>query len=388
MMAARTRIWFLALLPVALLAVLSLVVANTGVVSFLRQGVPPVEELTFERVTLAPDLITLEVVNGGPDPVTVAQVIVDDAFWEFTVAPSPTVARLGRATIQVPYPWVQDEPHEVTLLSSTGLTFSHEIPVATVTPSAGPRFFGIFALIGLYVGVIPVAIGLLWYPLLRRLKRRWVDFALALTIGLLVFLGADALHEALESAAQLAGAFQGTLLVVVGTLGAVLLLQMAARTRLEGGGAKGRGAVAFLIALGIGLHNLGEGLAIGAAYSLGEAALGAFLIVGFMLHNTTEGLGIVAPIAQDRPRLRTLAGLGLLAGVPTIFGAWIGGLAYSPLYATLFLAVGAGAIAQVVIALYRVVGRESEGSMWTPLSAGGVLVGLLVMYGTGLLVAV
>jgi zinc transporter ZupT len=145
--------------------------------------------------------------------------------------------------------------------------------------------------------------------------------------------------------------------------------------------------VALLVALGIGLHNLGEGLAIGAAYSLGEAALGAFLIVGFMLHNTTEGLGIVAPIARDEPRIRTLAGLGLLAGGPTVLGAWIGGLAYSPLYATFFLAVGAGAIAQVVLALYRVLGREADGGAWTPLNAGAVLAGMLVMYVTGLLVA-
>ena len=168
----------------------------------------------------------------------------------------------------------------------------------------------------------------------------------------------------------------------------LLLLQMVSRSKVDQGGAEGRSAVAFLIALGIGLHNLGEGLAIGAAYALGEAALGAFLIIGFMLHNTTEGLGIVAPIAKDRPKLKTLIGLGLLAGAPTVVGAWIGGLAYSPLYSTLFLAIGAGAIAQVVLVLFKVVAREAEGTALTPLTAGGVLVGLLVMYGTGLLVAV
>jgi zinc transporter ZupT len=162
---------------------------------------------------------------------------------------------------------------------------------------------------------------------------------------------------------------------------------MASGTRVAQGGAEGRRAVAYLIALGIGLHNLGEGLAIGAAYALGEATLGAFLVIGFMLHNSTEGLGIVAPIARDQPSFRTLAGLGLLAGGPTIVGAWIGGLAYSALAATVFLSVGAGAIAQVVIALYRVVSKETEGKLWTPLTAGGVLAGMVVMYATGLLVA-
>jgi zinc transporter ZupT len=381
------RLWLWGLLPVALLAALSLLVTRGQVIEFLRRGVPPVEELTFERVSLAPNTIRVVVVNGGPDPVTVAQVLVDEAFWEFTISPSSRVGRLRRATIEIPYPWVWGEPHQVKLLTSTGLTFTHEIAVAAETPRPGPRFFGVFTVIGLYVGVIPVAIGLLWLPFLRNLERRWMHFALALTAGLLLFLGADAVQEGLEAAESVAGAFQGTMVVVLGAAGTVLLLQMVSRARVTAGGEQGRRAVAYLIALGIGLHNLGEGLAIGAAYALGEATLGAFLIVGFMLHNTTEGLGIVAPIAHDRPRLKTLAALGALAGLPTVLGAWIGGLAYSPLYATLFLSVGAGAIAQVVIALYRVVAREQEGTVWTPYTAGGVLAGMVVMYGTGLLVA-
>ncbi|MFQ6046693.1 MAG: ZIP family metal transporter [Gemmatimonadales bacterium] len=384
----RTRQWFWALLPLLLLGGVALAVAETDLTAFLRRGVPPAEDLTVDRAVLRPGIIVLDVVNGGPDPVTVAQVMVDEAYWDFTITPGATLPRLGRGTIEIPYPWVQGEPHLVTLLTSTGLTFTHEIRVATETPPAGPRYFVLFALVGLYVGIIPVAIGLMWYPWLRGLEPRWIHFALALTAGLLIFLGADTVHEALEASSSVAGAFQGVALVVVGFLGALLLLDMASRSRVDRTGSEGRRWVAFLIALGIGLHNLGEGLAIGAAYSLGEAALGAFLIVGFMLHNTTEGLGIVAPIAKDRPGLATLAGLGLLGGGPTVLGAWIGGLAYSPLFATLFLALGAGAIGQVVLALYRVVSREAEGPVWNPLTAGGVLVGLVVMYGTGLLVAV
>lgn len=384
---AVRRAWLWGLLPLVLLGLLSLIVARGGLIEFLRRGVPPVEELTFDRVTLGPNLIRVEVVNGGPDPVTIAQVMMDEAFWQFTIKPSATVGRLGRATIEIPYPWVQGETHEIKVLTSTGLTFAHEIAVATETPRAGGRFFAAFTAIGLYVGVIPVAIGLLWFPFLRTLDRRWIHFALALTAGLLVFLGADALHEALEASAGVAGAYQGALVVLVGAVGALLLLQVLSRPRLGAGGEDARRAVAYLIALGIGLHNLGEGLAIGAAYSLGEATLGAFLIIGFMLHNTTEGLGIVAPIAQDRPRLATLVALGLLAGAPTVVGAWVGGLAYSPLYATLFLSIGVGAIAQVVAALYRMVSRETGGMVWTPYTASGVLAGLLVMYGTGLMVA-
>ncbi|MCZ6761119.1 MAG: metal transporter [Gemmatimonadetes bacterium] len=382
------RQWLLGLTPLVLLAVLSVVVLKGGLVDFLGRGFPPVEELSFERVTLAPGVIAVELVNGGPDPVTVAQVLVDEAFWSFTIEPSATIPRLGRATIEIPYPWVQDEAHGIMLLTSTGVTFEHEIELATATPVLGARYFFIFGAVGLYVGVIPVLIGLLWFPFLRRLERRWIHFMLALTAGLLIFLGADALEEGIEAAHAVAGAFQAKILVFVGAIATFLLLQAASHRSTSRGDASGRMTVALLIAAGIGLHNLAEGLAIGAAYSLGEAALGAFLIIGFMLHNTTEGLGIVAPIASDRPRIRTLAALGAIAGVPTILGAWIGGLAYSPLIAVLFLSVGAGAIAQVVVALYRVVERESEGATLNPITATGTVVGFAIMYGTGLFVAV
>ncbi len=380
--------WFA--LPLVLLAGLSLVVTRGGLLSTLARGVPPVEALTVERARLTPGHITLTVVNGGPDPVTVAQVMVDEAFWRFTMSPGRTVPRLGRAMIDVPYPWVVGEPHQVKLVSANGITFDHEIPVAMETPSADAGSLLAFTLVGVYVGVLPVAIGLLWLPFLRQLERRWIHFALALTAGLLIFLVVDALHEALETADRVAGAFQGTGLVALAALGTWLALQAvsgAGRGGKAEAGAVERMRLAFLIALGIGLHNLGEGLAIGAAYAQGAVTLGAFLIVGFMLHNTTEGLGIVAPIAQDRPRLGTLALAGLLAGGPTIVGAWLGGLAYSAWLGVLCLGVGAGAILQVLGVLYRVVARETQGPLWSPLNALGVLAGLVVMYGTGLLVA-
>ena len=379
----NARRWLLFLFPLVLLGALSLLVAKGGLLSSLRQGVPPVEELTVDRTRLDSTGITIDVVNGGPDPVTVAQIMVDDAYWTYAIEPGHTLDRLGRATIHIPYPWVEGEPHHVRVVTSNGVTFDHEIAVAVATPPVDARYFLTFSLIGLYVGVLPVAIGLLWLPFLRQLDRRWIHFALALTGGLLVFLAAEALHEALETAQQVAGAFQGVGLVALSTLGAWLVLAAF------GGSGKAEGGLrlAFLIALGIGLHNLGEGLAIGAAYAQGAVALGAFLIVGFMVHNTTEGLGIIAPISQDQPSLKSLVLAGLLAGGPTIVGAWLGGLAYSPLLATVAMGLGAGAILQVVGVLYRAVAREAGERVWTPLNAMGVAAGLLVMYGTGLLVA-
>jgi zinc transporter ZupT len=145
--------------------------------------------------------------------------------------------------------------------------------------------------------------------------------------------------------------------------------------------------LALLVAIGIGLHNLGEGLAIGSAYAAGALALGAFLVVGFAIHNTTEGLAIVAPLASERPGLRRLALLGLIAGAPAILGAWIGAAAFNSSLAALLLGVGAGAIAQVIVQLVPSI-RDDEGRALHPGAVAGILAGIGVLYLTGLLVSV
>lgn len=390
-----TRRVLLALLPLLLLGALLAVIVRSGPADAVRgEHFPPVERLTFQRVTLEPGAIVASVMNDGPDAVTIAQVQVDDAFWTFRAENGVALRHLGRTTLRIPYPWVEGEAHVVRVLSSTGAAFEHEIPVAVETPQPTARFFGIFTLIGLYVGVIPVIIGLLWFPVMTRVSARGMDFLLALTVGLLVFLLVDGASEGFEAAGLLPESFQGAVLFALAAAGAYLLL--------EGIGAwlKGRGreadigyggwVLAVLIAVGIGLHNFGEGLAIGSAFALGEAALGTLLIVGFTLHNTTEGLAIVAPLARERRRvaLGRLATLGLIGGGPTIAGAWLGGFVYSPVWSVVFLAVGVGAIAQVVGQIVRQMTRE--GSVARMLATGPVLAGLFagfaVMYVTGMLV--
>jgi zinc transporter, ZIP family len=325
-------------------------------------------------------------VNGGPEAVTIAQVMVDDANWVHSVDGSRRVGRLERRTVRIPYPWVEGEPHTVAIVTNTGLTFSAELAVATQSPPVDGRYLGTFALLGVYAGVIPVFIGLLWLPFVRSVHRRWIDFFLSLTIGLLVFLGVDALEEALETSALVPGAYQGAALVVLGLLGTPLVIGAIGEWRARLKGARSPLWVAGLIAFGIGLHNLGEGLAIGTSYATGEIALGTFLVIGFLLHNTTEGLGIVTPLAGERPRLPALLLLGALAGMPTVLGAWIGGFTYSPVWTTLFFAVGAGAIVLVVYELWRLFARRSPAGLLAPLNAAGVLAGMLVMYLTGMLV--
>jgi zinc transporter ZupT len=387
---SRAALAALALAPLALLAVLIGVLLRFGPAEALRAGVPPVEVLAFQSVVLGPEGIDLTVVNDGPDPVTIAQVQVDEAYWTFDVDPAGGVLdHLERARLHVPYPWVEGEAHELRLVTSTGLTFDHTIEVALTTPRPGWRFFGIFALVGLYVGVLPVALGLLWYPHMSRLSRRGLDFALALTVGLLLFLLVDAWHEGLEAAEGLPGSYQGVALLVFSALAAYLAIEgLGAGLKARGKGLGAAWVISRLVAVGIGLHNFGEGLAIGAAFALGEAALGTLLIVGFTLHNTTEGLAIVAPLAGERVGLRRLAWLGLVAGAPTIAGAWLGGFVYSPVWSTVFLGIGAGAIAQVVVQIGRSMTRQRPVGelLRSGAVAAGLVAGIAIMYTTGMLV--
>ncbi len=379
--------WLLGLGPLILLGALVALFVRVGPVGVFRQAFPPVEALTIERIRLPqPGLMEVRVVNGGPEPVTIAQVMVDDANWVHSVHGDRTLQRLESRTITIPYPWVEGEPHAIALVTSTGLTFTGDVAVATLSPTVDARYLSTFALLGIYAGVIPVFIGLLWLPFLRSIERRWIDFFRSLTIGLLIFLGVDALVEALETSALVPGAYQGTGLVLLGVAGAPLVIGALGRWRAQGRANRSPLYVAGLIATGIGLHNLGEGLAIGTSYATGEIALGTFLVIGFLLHNTTEGLGIVAPLADERPRLGTLVLLGALAGVPTVLGAWLGAFTYSPVWTTFFFAVGAGAIVQVVYEIWRLFARRGTAGLASPLNTAGLLAGMALMYATGLLV--
>ena len=388
----RGPVWILlGLLPLLGLGVLlAYIVLNGAGVG--RQDAPPVEDLSVQRVALPTESeFVLTVRNGGTQPVKLSQVVVNDAIWDFEAEPDRTIPRLGSATVTIPYSWVEGEAYEIVLITSTGTTFDAEVPVAVLTPQFSGETFWSYALIGTYVGVIPVALGLLWYPFLRRLGSAGMNFVLAMTVGLLAFLVIDTLEEAMEVAAELPGVFSGVPLVVLLTLLTLLGLVGMERLLRRGREEASRLGTSYRIALGIGLHNLGEGLAIGAAFALGEAALGAFLVVGFTLHNITEGVGIAAPILKERPRLAHFLWLALLGGGPAIVGTWIGGFAFSNLLAAIFLAVGAGAILQVIYEVTRLLLKDTGRSKSPALSApnlGGLLTGVAVMYATALLVSV
>jgi zinc transporter ZupT len=350
----------------------------------------PLPDLSVTHATLPHDeAIVLHVTNSGAEPVTVSQVLVEDAYWDFRMTvggeETTTIAPMQSGQIRIPYHWTPGWDLETAIVLGDGTTFHHEIEAPQPAPGLTGEILRLLAVVGLFVGVIPVALGMLWFPFMRRLSDRALHAVLVFAAGVLAFLAFDAGFEAFEVAGEVPGAFEGPLLVVVGVLGSMLLVQ--AVSAWSHGGEEGTAplTLAYLVALAIGLHNFAEGLAIGTAVALGRVSLGAFLVIGFMVHNVTEGPAVVAPVARDeRPPLYHFVGLGLLAGAPIILGGWIGGAAFSPTLGALFLAIGVGAILQVNWEIAGMVRRAGRLGSATNLLA--FLAGLVVMYVTDLLV--
>ena len=381
------RLWPLA--PLLVLAAIVAVFTSTGgsLVDLIGTKAPPKDEFQIRKVELHPGEVKIRVTNPQSDDLTIGSVTVDDAIVPYELDGPRTVKRLRSSWIVVPYDWVENEPLAVGVTSSTGIEVTKEIAAAVETPEPSPGGFLGYALIGLLVGIVPIALGLLWLPSLRGSRPVWIAAFMALTGGLLTFLGVEALSEALDLQATLPGALGGPGLVLLGVATSFLTMTFISHRMASGsGGAVSGVALATLVALGIGLHNLGEGLAIGSSFALGELALGSFLIVGFMIHNITEGLGIAAPIAEGATAsVGRLAGLAVVAGAPAIAGAWIGGYLTSDFLGVLFFAGAAGAALEVVVEVGRHVRKTAPGGLTSGHVLGGFLAGVLIMYATGFL---
>jgi len=386
-----SRLWAIAPLALLLAIVLAFSAYGESITALLGRPPPPADQFDVRRVQFHPGEIAVKVTNPQPDELTIASVTVDDAIVAFTLDGPRQLGRLRSSTIRIPFDWIPDEPIRVAITSSTGIETVEEIAAAVETPEATARGALGYALVGVLVGLLPVALGLLWLPALRRTAPQWLAAFMALTAGLLAFLGVEALSEALQLQAGLPTGLGGAGIVLLGVATSWLTLTAISRGFSTGSAGAPRApsgvALATLVAIGIGLHNLGEGLAIGSSFALGELALGTFLIVGFMVHNVSEGLGIAAPIADGQAaasRLR-LAALVAIAGAPTIVGAWIGGYLTNDLLGVLFFAAAAGAALEVVFEVGRYVARRAPGGLSSPFVLGGFIAGVAVMYITGVL---
>ena len=347
-------------------------------------------EITIEKIDFVDSEIQATVRNTGHIPVEIVMADINDRIQPAAVEPDRFLERFETTLVRIPFEWNEAEPYTIGITVEDGTRFEKEIEAAVpaLEPSLDLAIF--FAIIGTYVGIIPVMIGLLWLPFIKRISKQKYHFFLALTVGLLFFLAVDSIEEAIEvSNENLADSFNGTLLITTVTVLSFLGLYYSGNKLIEKADSSKFTkpvAIALMISIGIGLHNFGEGLAIGAALGMGSIAFSTFLIVGFALHNTTEGIAIAAPMSRGKLMIGKLAAMGIIAGSPAIFGAWIGGFVYSPFTSVIFLAIGAGAIFQVIVVIMKWIKEENDRNLSTIAVVSGIAVGMLVMYLTSILV--
>ena len=392
-----SRMLLVLLLPVLVLAAVTYVVASNGdrILDGFGHNPPAADEFVVERTEFHPGRIELHVVNPQPEALTPAMITVDAAIvndFEIEGGGAALESR-DRRTLVVPYEWITDDPYLIGIVSSTGVTTEVEVPAAVPAQEVTGRGLGWGALVGILVGFVPVALGLAWLPALRQLSKEMLAGFLAFTAGLLAFLAVDATAEAMAMQTTLIPALGGAGVVIMGIVVSMVALGLVGRLLRRGAQAASGSSVlggttlALLVAIGIGLHNLGEGLAIGSSFATGEASLAIALVIGFMVHNLTEGIGIASPLARDGQRLGLVRGLALalLAGLPAVLGIWAGRYVGGPLFTTLCFAIAAGAALQVVVEIGRSL-RSRDGFSWTsPHLQVGFAAGVLLMWGTGIL---
>ena len=351
----------------------------------------PIEVLNVEQIKIVPSGFELDISNTGPEDVTISQVIVDDSIWNYSMTPSTTLKRFQDGNVTIPYPWVEGDPHTILLISENGIITEATINAATLTPSFSWDHVLNYGWIGFYVGIVPITLGLLWYPFMKRMNRSWINSILALTVGLLLFLFFGTLFDGFEIGAEAPAVFQGNMVVIICTVLTFLFLIGFDQYQHQKQKSKGYSelGISLLMATGIGLHNFGEGLAIGSSFALGEAALGTFLIIGFTLHNITEGIGIAAPLLKTKPKISQFILLGTLAGAPAILGTWFGGFIFSPIWGAVFLGIGAGAILQVIFVISKMLvedHKKNHEPVVSWMNFAGLTIGLLIMYFTAFFV--
>ena len=376
-----------AIAPIVLLAIVIAFLLGPAS-TFLQFGVV-LPEVSIEKVEFIENEIQATVRNTGPIDVSVALADVNDRIQPAAIEPDSSLKRFETALVRIPFDWNEGQPYEIGVTVDDGTRFTTQVDAAFASLEPDVDLFVFLGMIGFLIGVVPIMIGLLWYPFIKKLGKNAFNFFLAFTMGLLIFLGIDAVLEASEiSERHLSSIFNGELLIATVVILSFLSLygigQKLIKTNNLSTLSKGL-TISLMIAIGIGLHNLGEGLAVGAAIALGEVALSTFLIVGFATHNTTEGLAIAAPLTNSKAKIAKMIGLGLIAGAPAIFGCWVGGFSFSPLFTLIFLAIGAGAIFQVVISIFQYMKDKSDLLSNTSLFAG-VSVGLIVMYLTSVII--
>ncbi|GAB7019916.1 ZIP family metal transporter [Halostagnicola bangensis] len=238
-------------------------------------------------------------------------------------------------------------------------------------------------IIGALAGVVPVVVGMLWFPFIRALDPRYLHAFLALAAGVLAFIAVEMTEEAVEHAGEAESTVFAAGLAVLGVGGTFAVMYAASKWRHRKMATSGKSGleIAYLVALALGLHSIGEGLGIGVAFIGQDASMLTLLVLAFILHNVMEGPTVVAAVARDRsaPPLRHFAAMGLIAGGPVILGGWIGSFGESSLLAVLFYAIAVGAIVQALIEVAELIRFDAE-AVLTRVNAATFVVGFILMF--------
>jgi zinc transporter, ZIP family len=370
------------LLPIGLLVAISVFFLSSPVIRALLAPGEGSETVSFEKTILQPGRFVLDLRNAGHSPVTLTTVNVNDSILPFIVKPSPIIPPLETATVYVLYPWVRGEAYTISLLTPDSTTFTTSISSAETTPDPGSQDGVNYLLIGLAAGLFPVLIGITWFPAVTRAGHGLFLFLSALVGGLLAYLSLAIAGEALVLAPQVSELFQGMTLVVVGALVTFLALHAFSVYEERDLGTER----AWILAAGIGARNLAEGLAVGAAFSVGVGSLGALFLIGLIAQNVDHGLRLIASTGRERRSAARLLGLALAGGLPAVLGVWAGGGITSIVLQVLYLSIGGGAVLE---AIYAAVQRIRQASARKPAPLGvyaGFIAGILGLYIASILI--
>jgi zinc transporter, ZIP family len=278
-----------------------------------RDPAAPIEVLNVEQVKIVPSGFELDVSNTGPETLTISQVIVDDSVWTFSMNPDSSLKRFDNAKVTIIYPWVEGDPHTILLIYENGIITEAVIDAATLTPEFSWDNVLNYGFIGFYVGIVPITLGLLWYPFMKRLKKRWINAILALTVGLLLFLFFGTLFDGFEIGAEAPSVFQGNMVVIICTV------------------------LSFLLLIGFDQYQQQR-----------------------QKRNGYSPIGIAAPLLNTKPKISQFVLLGTIAGAPAILGTWFGGFIFSPIWGAVFLGIGAGAILQVIFVISKMLMEDHK----------------------------
>src|ERR1044071_5425006 len=386
-------------IPFIVIGAMIVLLLNSSGILF-QSSIKPLPEISIEKVEFSDNnMIVAYVRNTGASEISIAQADVNDRIYPAAIEPGRTLTRLEDAKVIIPFVWNSGEPYKIGITTDEGTRFDKLVKSAAAAPRPTVGQASTFALIGTYVGIIPVMMGLVWYPFIRRLSPNKYNFFLSLTAGLLVFLGIDALLESNEIAVNsLAPAFNAQILIIMVAIVTLLTLLYVSKRLTQRALKRSKPDIDIEYkkrSSSTSEPDLGTKDAKSSSLSVQQRllirpiAISMMISIGIGLHNFGEGLAIVAPLAKSRriPVVKLMI-MGLIAGGPTILGAWIGGFLYSPIATVIFLSIGAGAIFQVVYSIgswmYHTNG--SKGLLNNHWIIIGFAFGMFVMYLTGLLV--